>query len=416
MKKSIILDLFGFLGLSAYFFSCASPAPKGSITEPVPIGGSIQISDPCEKSNIQWKGLDGVARTPGEVRNSLLKATREQGVSGVSVGLRQGSNWSLESEAYYIDLGYSDPECKNPIDSTTVFRADSLGESIIAYIVMQLVSQEMLDLDRPLFRYISSPSQTWPALSDIMKDRRLRRITARHVLSRRSGLTLSERANGPYKLAFREPPSRAFNLADKGYIFLTYVLEQKFNTNIGDLAKQLVFTPFGMSQSSFFREPRFRGHIAPVASDVTDSPEFPRAFEGEFFTNSRDFLKFTWNARLENPYLAHMAFMEYMILPSVSMRPTQIRRSEGQGKILTPPKRLRWCMGWGTFYMSGVIHDICSFTGGYYPGIESYAMVYESRRATALIIFVVSSSKTPFVPAVIGELLGEFNSPLLIFQ
>src|SRR3954462_7996964 len=61
----------------------------------------------------------------------------------------------------------------------TVFEAASLGKPIFAYAVLRLVDAGRLDLDRPLYDYLAAPEADTP---------RMRRVTARHVLTHTSGL------------------------------------------------------------------------------------------------------------------------------------------------------------------------------------------------------------------------------------
>ena len=60
-----------------------------------------------------------------------------------------------------------------------MFEAASLGKPLFAYAVLRLVDAGRFDLDRPLYDYPPVPEADTP---------RMRRVTARHVLSHTSGL------------------------------------------------------------------------------------------------------------------------------------------------------------------------------------------------------------------------------------
>ena len=61
----------------------------------------------------------------------------------------------------------------------TVFEAASLGKPLFAYEVLRLVDAGALELDRPLYDYLPTPEAD---------NARMRRVTARHVLSHTTGL------------------------------------------------------------------------------------------------------------------------------------------------------------------------------------------------------------------------------------
>ena len=70
----------------------------------------------------------------------------------------------------------------------TVFEAASLGKPLFAYAVLKLVDAGVLDLDRPLHEYLASAEAVTP---------RMRRVTARHVLTHTSGLPNWRHVPGP---------------------------------------------------------------------------------------------------------------------------------------------------------------------------------------------------------------------------
>jgi CubicO group peptidase (beta-lactamase class C family) len=82
-----------------------------------------------------------------------------------------------------------------PVDTETLFEAASLSKPAFAYAVLQLVGSGKLDFDAPLANYLAVP---W-----ISNESRLKRITARMVLSHTSGLP----HGWPRCVSIREPNS-----------------------------------------------------------------------------------------------------------------------------------------------------------------------------------------------------------------
>jgi CubicO group peptidase (beta-lactamase class C family) len=77
-------------------------------------------------------------------------------------------------------FGWANSATGAPVTQETVFEAASLSKPVFAYAVLQLVDAGVLELDVPLVRYL-------PGGYDVGEDPRVAQITARHVLSHRTG-------------------------------------------------------------------------------------------------------------------------------------------------------------------------------------------------------------------------------------
>jgi CubicO group peptidase (beta-lactamase class C family) len=75
-----------------------------------------------------------------------------------------------------------------PPDERTVFAGLPFSKPVFAYLVMQLVEDRLLDLDRPLIDYLHKPVAEYPEWKDLHGDDRLREITARRVLMHTTGV------------------------------------------------------------------------------------------------------------------------------------------------------------------------------------------------------------------------------------
>src|SRR5215210_7961178 len=100
-------------------------------------------------------------------------------------------------------------ESAQPVSDETVFEAASLGKPLFAYAVLRLVDAGVLDLDRPLYDYLPSPEADTP---------RMRRVTARHVLTHTSGLPNWRHTAGP--LAPETEPGETYAYSGEGFFYL----------------------------------------------------------------------------------------------------------------------------------------------------------------------------------------------------
>ncbi len=149
-------------------------------------------------------------------------------------------------------FGTRSAERPDPVDTETVFQAASLSKVVFAYIVHQLVDQELLELDVPLAEYAPYP--------DLEHDERYKRVTARLALSHTSGLPNWRPRGG--RLEFEHDPGERFRYSGEGFVFLQRTVEHLTGARLQEIAQDLVFEPLGMQRTSFVFEPRFEGNFA----------------------------------------------------------------------------------------------------------------------------------------------------------
>lgn len=124
-------------------------------------------------------------------------------------------------------------------DRAPVFEAASLGKVVTAYLVHRLVDAGAVDLDEPVAQYLG-PEWTEHRGAD--------QITLRTLLAHSAGY-----GNGVVPLdrtVYHEPGTR-FRYSGVGYVAVMRVLEQRTGRRFQTLAKEQVFSPLGMSSSSF---------------------------------------------------------------------------------------------------------------------------------------------------------------------
>ena len=119
------------------------------------------------------------------------------------------------------------------------FQAASLSKPVFAYLVMLLVEEGVLELDRPLTDYVPDP---------IMTDERLPQITARHLLTHTGGFPCWCETETLYLEA---APGHRFTYSGEGFTYLQKAVEQVTGQPLYDLAQARVFEPLGMVHSSF---------------------------------------------------------------------------------------------------------------------------------------------------------------------
>lgn len=146
-----------------------------------------------------------------------------------------------------------------PITPETIFAIGSTSKTITALMIMRLVEQSILDLDRPVVEYLSgyvfSANPQWGE-----------QVTLRHLLSHTSGLASGWKQWGPPDLdalrrwvwgemahfAFLAEPGRV-TYYGSGPCFAAHVAEAVTGKTYPQLVEEQVFTPLGMHRSTYDR-------------------------------------------------------------------------------------------------------------------------------------------------------------------
>ena len=147
------------------------------------------------------------------------------GMPGLSIAIINDSEM-----VYHNVFGVSNSRTGAPVTNRSIFEAASLSKPLFAYFVMKQVEKGILDLDRPLYRYLTFP--------ELENDRRYRTMTARMVLSHTSGLpNWRNPDNGEGELDLKFAPGSGFGYSGEGYQYLAKVVAEINGTDHKGLEK-----------------------------------------------------------------------------------------------------------------------------------------------------------------------------------
>lgn len=158
---------------------------------------------------------------------------------------------------HHGSLGYANREQKKFVTDKTIFEAASLSKSIFAFFTMTYVDEGKLDLDKPLYTYLPYP--------DIEYDERYKKITARMVLSHRSGFPNWRSMEPDKKLKIKFEPGTDYLYSGEGYQYLAMVLKHIDNTSwegLEETFQNKIAKPLGMEHTVFIQTPYTREHKA----------------------------------------------------------------------------------------------------------------------------------------------------------
>jgi CubicO group peptidase (beta-lactamase class C family) len=187
--------------------------------------------------------LDPVESVIRDLQKNVPDEMLKAGTPGLAIALIRDHRVVWEK-----GFGVTNTVTREPVDSTTMFPAASLGKPIVAFAALRLVSRGRLELDLPLDMYLSNP---W--LSD-SSDRA--RITMRHVLTHTSGLS---NFLGDRNRVSKSPPGTQYSYSGLGFMYLQTVLEHETGMPLDCVATSNVLRPLGVQHTWFGSDFEIRG-------------------------------------------------------------------------------------------------------------------------------------------------------------
>ena len=148
----------------------------------------------------QIKRIDGSTIGENQLDEKISSLIEKANVTGLAVTI-----FNDAEVVYQKAFGYSNFETKDTLDVNHIFYGASLSKSVFAYLVVQLVSENKIDLDKPINSYFDvelpeiSIDKEFRRLHDLKNDERYKQITTRMCLSHSTGLPNWRWINNPDK-------------------------------------------------------------------------------------------------------------------------------------------------------------------------------------------------------------------------
>lgn len=144
---------------------------------------------------------------------------------------------------YHKTYGVKNTITGEKVDENTLFEAASVTKPVFSFAVLRLVEKGIIDLDKPLYQYLPYP--------DIAHDERYKLITARHVLTHRTGFPNWRYMNEDGKLNIRFTPGTQYNYSGEGFEYLKLVVEKTTGKKVEQVLKEEVLDPVGLYHTFF---------------------------------------------------------------------------------------------------------------------------------------------------------------------
>lgn len=317
---------------------------------------------------------------------------------------------------YSKTFGYANLPDKKRLTTNAYLYGASFSKAVFAYLVMQLVGEGILNLDKPLVQYLPKPllSYTFPGklkdYRDLQADKRYEKITARMCLSHTTGFPNFRWFEPDKKLRIKFKPGSRVSYSGEGMYLLQVVIQEITHTDLETLAQQRVFNPLKMFNTSYKWQPAFEDDLVVGHDADGNTLDFPRRTDanaaGSMVTTFDDYIRF-YTALLQGKGLKPQQWKE-MTSPQIRIRSIQqFGPLSWKDSTLNDNIQLSYGLGFGlikTPYGRGF------FKEGNDRGWGHYSIAFPDKQ-TAIVIMTNSDNGESIFRDLLAYAIGDIYTP-----
>lgn len=271
--------------------------------------------------------LDNSTVTESELDKKIEDLITKAKVHGIAISV-----FNNNEPIYSKTFGYKKFETKDTLKPTTNIYGASLSKAVFAVLVMKLVEEGVIELDKPLQQYLDTPIYDYKPrtrwhddYSNLKFDSQYKKITARMALSHTGGFPNWRWDNADQKLRVNFTPGSQYGYSGEGMVYLQVVLEKKLGKPLDSLMNEKIFRPLGMKHSAYYWNPEFEtdyalGHNTEGKAYEKDKDNEPRS-ASTLETTLEDYTLFT-KAVLNNSIISSSS-TKTMFSPQMRLRSVQ---------------------------------------------------------------------------------------------
>ena len=318
---------------------------------------------------------------------------------------------------YKKTFGYKRADTKEPLRESTNIYGASLSKVVFAMLVMKLVEEGVIDLDKPLQQYLPKPIYEYQPLmkwhdnyKDLKNDTLYQKITARMCLDHTTGFANWRWYEPDQKLRVNFTPGSKYEYSGEGLVYLQVVIEKMLNKSLEELMQEKIFKPLGMINSSYKWQQRFEtdysfGHDANGKLYQKDKDNDARS-ASTLETTLDDYAAFTKGV-LKNSILKPSTTAN-MFTPQIRIRTVQqFGPNSTRDTIAWDAIQLGYGLGWGllqTRYGTG------AFKEGHGDGFQHYTIIFP-KTGIGIIIMTNSDNGESIFKYLLENLIGDTFTP-----
>jgi len=327
------------------------------------------------------KRLDGSTITAAEIDATVNRAMQAAKVTGIGLTILN------DGKVVYLQ-GYGQRDVSNakPLTADSIMSAASFTKVAFAYLVMQLVQDGVIELDKPAYQYLSKPLPDYREYKDLAGDDRWKKITPRMLLSHTSGFPNWRRFTPDQKLHINFEPGSRYAYSGEGIALLQLVVESATQKSLEDLMQEKVFKPLNMTRTSMtwhlnYEENHAEGYdengksLGPQRRLIADAA-------GSMKTSPRDFALFL-QAVAHGQQLSEDT-LNLMLTPQVRIKskhqfPTLAEGIANENDAI----KLSYALGWGLYTSP---YGEAFFKEGHDDGWRNYCVYFREPKMGVVIM------------------------------
>jgi CubicO group peptidase (beta-lactamase class C family) len=294
----------------------------------------------------------------------------EQKIPGLSIAVVQDGK-VVKAQGY----GLANVELNVAATPETIYQSGSIGKQFTATLVMMLVEEGKMGLEDPISKYIPDAPAIW-------KD-----ITLRRLLTHTSGISNGLYAKMDMRKDYTEDeliqqiaalpldfqPGEKWNYSNPGYVTLGILIHKATGKFYGDLLREKIFAPLGMTTARIIdeadiipnRAAGYRLVDGKLKNQEWVSPILNTTADGAIYMTVLDMAK--WDAALYSEKLLKRASLDLMW--------TQVRLNDGTTK--------QYGFGWQINEYHG--HRLIQH-GGAWQGFTAQISRYVDDKLTVIVM------------------------------
>ena len=355
--------------------------------------------------NIHIKRLDGSRISTAEVEQTVTRLMREAHVTGLSLAILNDNKI-----AYVKSFGYRNKEASLPLTENTVMYGASFTKSVFACLVMQLVSEGVIDLDKPIYQYFPKPLPKYEKYQDLAGDEPYKLLTMRMLLSHTTGFPNFRVFTSNGKLNINFTPGTKYAYSGEGINLAQFVVETVTKKDVGEMIQERIFKPFGMTRTGMTWDDKFKPDVAFGYDENEKSlghnlRKSVRA-AGSMDTTISDFARFM-EAVMQGKALTKKARHE-MLKPQIQIY--SAAQFPSLNTVTTEENRaikLAYGLGWGLFQSP---YGQAYFKEGHDDGWENHAVAFPDKKI-AIVLMANSSNGDSIFKELLETIIKDKSTP-----
>ncbi len=360
----------------------------------------------------QVKRLDGNQIGAEEINRVVTDLMANAKVTGLVLSILN-NNKTVFTRAY----GYRNKETGKRMDTSTVVAGASFSKAVFAFLVLKLVDEGVIDLDKPIYQYLDKPLPEYADYTDLTRDDRWKLITPRMCLSHTTGFpnwrflgarTADYDPNG--KLAIYFKPGTKYAYSGEGIKLLQLVVEKVTSRNLEDLASDKIFKPVGMPRTSYIWQQGFEDDYAyphNVNQETLERKKRKKAdAAGSLQTTIEDYSKFIEYAMQGKGLSKRMR--ETMLSPQIEIHSKQqFPTISDETTTENDGIHLGYGLGWGVLKCT---YGEAFFKEGHDDGWQNYNINFKDK-GISIIILTNSDNGESIFKELLEKVIGDTFTP-----